>query len=126
MEERNAFVFYKTFKQTADCLQDEKQKLRFYEALVSYGLTGDYDRSDPLINACMTQACFTIDRAQENYDKSIAGGKKGGARRKYDPDEIRTMAAEGKTREEIANILGCSTKTIQRALNTQSESEFRF
>lgn len=126
MEKRDSFVFYRTFKETVDALPTPEMKLKLYEAIVDYGLTGEYDESDPLINAMMKQTSFAIDRAQENYAKAVNGGRKGGVKKKYDDDEIRRLLAEGKTRTEVMDIVGCSAKTIQRAVNVQPKPEFEF
>lgn len=126
MEQRDSFVFYRTFKETVDALPTPELKLKLYDAIISYGLTGEYDESDAIVNAMMKQTCFAIDRAQENYAKAVSGGKKGGARKKFDTEEIKELLAEGKTHAEVAKILGCSSKTVQRAIKEESKPEFEF
>lgn len=93
MEQRDSFIFYRTFKETIDALPTPELKLKLYTAIADYGLTGEYDESDPLVNAMMKQACFAIDRAQDNYARALSSGKKGGAKRKYDREEIRELVA---------------------------------
>lgn len=107
----DSFVFYRTFKDTADSLPIEK-RLAFYEAVVDYGLNGKYDDSDPWIDSLMQQTMNSIDRAQERYKNA----KKGGAKRKYDHREMYELFMEGKTKQEVADITGASVKTVDRAI----------
>lgn len=87
MEQRDSFVFYHTFKETIDALPTPELKLKLYNAIASYGLIGEYDESDALINAMMKQICFSIDRAKEKYDKAVNAGRSGGSHRIHDREK---------------------------------------
>lgn len=110
----NSFVFYRTFKDTVDNIPDENLRLSLYEAIVNYGLNGEYDQSNPMVVAFMQQIVFSIDKAQSNYESSIQNGGKGGAKKKYNHDKIRQLFSEGKNKFDIAKEIGCSTKTVER------------
>ena len=112
---RESFVFYRTFKDTIDNIPDKDLQLLVYKAITDYGITGDYDKSNPMVVAFMQKIIFQIDRAQNHYDKTVGNGGKGGAKTKYDRDEIRGLYIQGKDKNDIAKMLGCSVRTVERA-----------
>ena len=68
--EHNSFVFYRTFKQAADKLADPALRLAFYEAIVDYGLTGEYHTDNPVIGALMQSVALGVDKARERYNSA--------------------------------------------------------
>ena len=57
-----------------------------------------------------------INSAKDRYAKAVENGKKGGRPTEVNSEQITELKAEGLTNIQIANELGCSTKTVQRAL----------
>ena len=121
-EQKDSFVFYRTFWDTIQTLKqggDSERELAYklMEAIIQYGLNGEYDTSNIIVNGLMQQTIFAIDQAQERYDKSRENGAKGGRPKKgATAKEIKELLAIGKTRKEIATILNISEKTITRRL----------
>ena len=121
-EQKDSFVFYRTFWDTIQTLKqggDSERELAYklMEAIIQYGLNGEYDTSNIIVNGLMQQTIFAIDQAQERNDKSRENGAKGGRPKKgATADEIKELLATGKTRKEVAGILGISEKTISRRL----------
>ena len=126
-EQKDSFVFYRTFWDTIQTLKqggDSERELAYklMEAIIQYGLNGEYDTSNIIVNGLMQQTIFAIDQAQERYDKSSENGAKGGRPKKgATADEIKELLATGKTRKEVAGILGISEKTISRRLKEAEE-----
>lgn len=126
-EQKDSFVFYRTFWDTIQTLKqggDSERELAYklMEAIIQYGLNGEYDTSNIIVNGLMQQTIFAIDQAQERYDKSRENGAKGGRPKKgATADEIKELLATGKTRKEVAGILGISEKTISRRLKEAEE-----
>lgn len=118
-----SFVFYGT---TYDTMIELEQKsiedaYKFVKAVAQYGLYGEYDESDPVINALMQQAAFGIDKARNNRKKNVEDGKKGGRKKKFANEVIWELKDKGLTNQQVANQLGCSVKTVERA-NTSRRS----
>ena len=126
-EQKDSFVFYRTFWDTIQTLKqggDSERELAYklMEAIIQYGLNGEYDTSNIIVNGLMQQTIFAIDQAQERYDKSRENGAKGGRPKKgATADEIKELLSTGKTRKEVADILGISEKTISRRLKEAEE-----
>ena len=88
---------------------------KFVKAVAQYGLYGEYDESDPIINALMQQAIFGIDRAVSNQQKHVEDGKKGGRRKQFPDEDIWSLKDSGLSNKEIADKLQCSIRTVERA-----------
>ena len=122
--EMKSFVFYPTFLQAVESLRNNGNEIladKLLKAIVDYGIYGEYDDSDPIINAIMVQTVFSIDKSYNNYQNCIINGSKGGAKKKYSDDQIYELIDKGMTHKQIAEQLGCSTKTIQRALGKRPQ-----
>ena len=113
---RQGFVFYSSAWESVQALKEQNPELAYQllEAIIEYGLYGEYDESNCIINSIMPGIKVGIDKAAGRYEAASIGGKKGGSREKYDKDEIRRLLDKGKSHKEIAALLGCSTKTVQR------------
>ena len=118
--ENNSFVFYKSFLDTAEELGRANPELayKYLQAVAEYGIYGTYNENDPVINGLMVSVTMGIDRAQERYQEAREVGKSGGRPRSNSVAAIGELAAAGLTTQEIADNLGCSVRTVQRALKT--------
>lgn len=118
--ENNSFVFYKTFLDTAEELGRANPELayKYLLAIAQYGISGEYDESDPVLNGLMVSVVMGIDRAQERYQEAKDVGKSGGRPRTNSLENIRELAAAGLSTQEIADNLNCSVRTVQRGLKT--------
>ena len=85
--------------------------------IITYGVTGQTTTDDPLILGIVRGMCATlIDKSKTRYIRSIENGKKGGRPKKYNVDNIIALHNQGLSAQDIAENLGCSVKTVQRAL----------
>lgn len=123
--QRDGFAFLQTFIQTVESLQESNPELanKLLRAIVDYGIYRDYNRGDPIIDAMMVSIMYAIDRAADRYDQAKAIGAKGGAEKKFDESQILELKAQGWTHKQIADELGCSTKTVQRAINNHKSGQ---
>lgn len=120
MEERNKgfFCFASFYDSMVDIMKTDKElALKYIKAVMEYGLYGKYDDSDTMVKALMNPVVITLDNSQKRQERNKENGSKGGAKRKFDHDEIRRLVREGLDDLEVANIIGCSVKTVQRAKN---------
>jgi predicted DNA-binding protein (UPF0251 family) len=119
-ERNNGFVFYATFLDSIELLEkgnETERANKLMKAIINYGINKTYDQSDAVVNAMMSQITHAIDNAKNRYDDAVENGKKGGAKKKYDDSEIIRLVIEEKmTHKAVAEQLGCSAKTVQRAV----------
>lgn len=79
-----SFIFYASFAEAIKSVPVE-HRLRCYEALIDYALTGEYDDTDVFVRIIMAQAVPQIDanfKRRENGAKGAEFGKKGGRPKK--------------------------------------------
>ena len=114
----NDFMFlanwYDVIKAYEDAGQEDMASAIAKEIII-YGVTGDTKTTDPLIYGIVRGLCT----AQMKQTKS-----RGGRPTKYNQDEIVALYKQWHSEQEIAKKLGCSVKTVQRALaNADSDDE---
>lgn len=114
----DGFVFFRSVWESYQELKRKDAVLaeKFLTAVIEYGLEGEYDESDPLINALMGGVTISIDNAHSRRVASQDNGSKGGRPKLYSSEKIAELVAQGRTSQQIADELGCSLKTVQRAL----------
>lgn len=114
----DGFVFFRSVWESYQELKRKDAVLaeKFLTAVIEYGLEGEYDESDPLINALMGSVTVSIDNAHSRRVTSQDNGSKGGRPKLYSSEKIAELVAQGRTSQQIADELGCSLKTVQRAL----------
>ena len=114
----DGFVFFRSVWESYQELKRKDAVLaeKFLTAVIEYGLEGEYDESDPLINALMGSVTIGIDNAHSRRVASQDNGSKGGRPKLYSSEKIAELVAQGRTSQQIADELGCSLKTVQRAL----------
>lgn len=138
----NSFVFYNTFYETYLALREgdhDAQELarQYLEAVIEYGLTGEFDETNKIVLGMMQQVKFSISKAKDRYEVAKENGSKGGRPTKAKEDEVKELLAQNKTAKEIAAILGCSERTAQRRIRdvkaqeniaavTEDDTEFVF
>lgn len=114
----NDFIFlnnwYDIIKAYDDAGQPDMANAIAKEIII-YGVTGDTKTTDPLIYGIVKGLCTDqIKRPKARH--SIENGKKGGRPPKYDKSQMIELRCQGLTDQEIANTIGCTVKTVQRAL----------
>ena len=124
MEEFNgydSFIFYRGWAETAkgfaeDFGEDFAKEMIW--ALVCYICFGEIITKKKSIIKWIEGDCLrVIEAAKKRHDASIEAGKLGGRPSKINKDDVLALKQNGKTVKEIAEILGCSRDTVERALN---------
>jgi DNA-directed RNA polymerase specialized sigma24 family protein len=115
----NDFIFlanwYDVIKAYDDAGQSDMANAIAKEIII-YGTTGDTRTTDPLIYGIVRGLCTDQIKRPKSRVQSITNGKKGGRPPKYDKTEIVSLYKRWQSEEDIAKQLGCSVKTVQRAL----------
>lgn len=115
MEERNKgfYCFGTVYDSMIELARkDEHLALSYIRAVMEYGLYGEYEEGDPVIDALMSQAMFGIDNVAQRREKNIQDGSKGGRKKKNEDEVVWSLIDSGKTKEEVATELHCSVRTI--------------
>lgn len=81
---RKGFYFLASYFEALKSLNNDELRLKCYDAIVNYGLTGEYIESeDPIVNTILLLIKPVIDK---NYQKYL-NGLKGGRPRKNPPEK---------------------------------------
>lgn len=85
--------------------------------IIYYGVTGQMTSEDPIVTSIVTGMCAAlIDKSKKRYNTCVANGKKGGRPKQYNAEDVLYLHNQGLSDQDIADNLGCSVKTVQRAL----------
>lgn len=124
MEYEN-FVFYGSWKEHLNglkelCGEDVAKEVAWQ--IINYGTYKDFDTEDQKIINMVNGMCRDlIISAKKRRQASITNGRQGGRPKRYSEDEIMTLSRQGLSPQDIADNLGCSVKTVRRALDTIDE-----
>lgn len=127
MEYEN-FVFYGSWKEHLNGLRelcgDDVAKEVAWQ-IINYGTIKEFDTDDQKIINMVNGMCRDlIISAKKRREASMTNGKQGGRPKKYSVDDMLALRDQGLTISEIADNLGCSIKTVQRALaNADTDDE---
>lgn len=104
------FMFKKELLEIANTLEVTTPGTggKFLYAVAQYGIYGEFVDEDPVIVAAMAGARSLVGPSAEKA--------KTGRPRQYDPQLIADLARQGWRTQDIAKHLGCSLRTVQRAL----------
>lgn len=120
MAQYENFVFYGSWKEHLDGLKELCDKETAKEVawqIINYGTAKEFDTEDQKIINMVNGMCRDlIVSAKKRRLASIENGKQGGRPKKYRTEDIIDLSSKGLTPQDIADNLGCSVKTVQRAL----------
>lgn len=123
MTQYENFVFYGSWKEHLDglkelCGKDIAKEVAWQ--IINYGTYKDFDTEDQnIINMVNGMCRDLIISAKKRREASITNGKQGGRPKKYSVEDMLVLRDQGLSPQEIADDLGCSIKTVQRALNDE-------
>jgi hypothetical protein len=127
MPDKENFVFYGSWKESLDgleglCGKDVVKEVAWQ--IINLGTTKEMDTEDQnIINIVNGMCRDLIASAKKRHTASLENGRQGGRPPAYDQDAIRQMYKDGASIKIIADTLGCSTRTVQRALNAMSDED---
>jgi predicted GIY-YIG superfamily endonuclease len=121
-EDIHNFVFLASWYEIIEAYEKMGQSEMASEiskAIITYGVTGEILSDNPLVIGVVRGMCTAlIDKSKARYAHSIENGKKGGRPKKFNAEDMIALRNQGLTDQDIADNLGCSVKTVQRALAT--------
>ena len=125
MSKRDNFVFYASWLDALSGLDETNSREfanEFLRQIVIYGVTGEIETDNPMIVGFINAMCKDLlDKSKKRHKACIENGNRGGRPKQYDDGEMRSMYHQGMSTEDIAQKMGCSVKTVQRALSDSDD-----
>lgn len=78
----DSFVFYRSFAENIEKIPDADTQLKFYKAIVVFGLNDVKTDFEYPFDLLFDQMCASISSAKAKHEKRVAAGKKGGKKSK--------------------------------------------
>lgn len=127
-ENKSTFIFFESWERYLKTLELDRDRNYVNEvcrAIVQYGLYGECETTDKTILQRVDAVCLDLmNNAKARYAAAKKGGNNSTGRPPtYDPDAIKQMYKDGASIQIIADTLGCSKRTVQRALDTIDEDD---
>lgn len=120
MSKRDNFVFYASWLDALNGLDETNSREfanEFLRQIVIYGVTGEIETDNPMIVGFINAMCKDLlDKSKKRHKACIENGNRGGRPKQYNDEEIRALSQQGLSDEDIAKQLGCSVRTVQRAI----------
>lgn len=120
MTEYENFIFYGSWKEHLNGLKElcgENVAKEVAWQIINYGTAKEFDTDNQnIINMVNGMCRDLIISAKKRREASVVNGKQGGRPKKYSIDDMLALRDQGLSSQEIADNLGCSVKTVQRAL----------
>lgn len=78
----DSFVFYRSFDEVISQIPEPETQLKFYKAIVDYGLNDTTTDFPYPLNLLFIQMCASISSAKVKHDKRVEAGRNGGKKSK--------------------------------------------
>lgn len=115
MAEDVTFVMHKEWLDSIAGLPIEQQNKVIAE-IVRYGTGCELAyEDDPVIMAFVNLLKSRIDFSKNKYNQKVEMSKSAGRKKKVDDEKILRLAREGKSAQQIADMLGCSKSSIDHS-----------
>jgi len=121
MEEiKKNFIFFESWERYLKTLEEDKD-INYVNAvaraIIQYGLYGKSETEDETVLRKVDAVCSDLMKSTKSrYAASVKNGSQGGRPKRYDTEIIINLHNQGLSPQDIADNLGCSVKTVRRAL----------
>ena len=127
MEPKKSFVFFSSWERYLKTLELDKD-INYVNAvaraIIQYGIAGEIENADPTILSRVEAVCADLmQSSSERYNAALKGGTIGGRPREHDHEAMRQMYKDGVPIQTIADTLGCSKRTVQRAIDAMVDED---
>ena len=127
MEPKKSFVFFSSWERYLKTLELDKDISyvnAVARAIIQYGIAGEIESDDPTILSRVEAVCADLMQSSSaRYNAAVKGGTIGGRPPAYDKEAIQQMHKDGVPVQVIADTLGCSKRTVQRAIDAMSDED---
>ena len=127
MEPKKSFVFFSSWERYLKTLELDKD-INYVNAvaraIIQYGICGEIESDDPTVLNRVEAVCADLMQSSNaRYNAAVKGGTTGGRPRSYDQETIQQMHKDGISAQIIADTLGCSKRTVQRAIDAMGTED---
>lgn len=126
-EPKKSFVFFSSWERYLKTLELDKDMNyvnAVARAIIQYGISGEIESTDPTILSRVEAVCADLmQSSSDRYNAALRGGTTGGRPRTYDQEAIKQMYKDGASAQIIADTLGCSIRTVKRAIDAMEDEE---
>ena len=124
---KKSFVFFSSWERYLKTLELDKD-INYVNAvaraIIQYGISGEIECTDPTILSRVEAVCADLMQSSaDRYNAAVKGGTQGGRPRTHDHEAIQQMYKDGVPIPIIADTLGCSKRTVQRAIDSMNEED---
>ena len=99
----DSFVFYRSFDEVISQIPEPETQLKFYKAIVDYGLNDTTTDFPYPLNLLFIQMCASISSAKVKHDKRVEAGRNGGKSGKGDAKKRYGNENASKRKQSQAN-----------------------
>ena len=122
----DTFIFHKEWIENVLNFPVEKQD-QILGDIVRYGAGMKLEHTDDVtVDFAVKVLKSRIDYSKSKYEQKVQAGKNSGRKKKYDDEQIYTLAREGKKAKEIAKIIGVSESTVNHSQGWQNKNNNEF
>ena len=127
MEPKKSFVFFSSWERYLKTLELDKD-INYVNAvaraIIQYGIAGEIESADPTILSRVEAVCADLMQSSSaRYNAALKGGTTGGRPREHDHKAMQQMYKDGIPINVIADTMGCSTRTVKRAIESMSTED---
>jgi hypothetical protein len=126
-EPKKSFVFFNSWERYLKTLELDKD-INYVNAvaraIIQYGIAGEIESDDLTILSRVEAVCADLMQSSTaRYNAAVKGGTTGGRPQEYDREAMQQMHKNGVPIQIIADTLGCSTRTVKRAIEAISSED---
>lgn len=115
MDNNVTFIMHKAWLENIRGLPLEQQDQVIAE-IVRYGVEMESQHNDdPVVQAFVNMVKGSIDHTKDKYQQKLDMSKTAGRKKKINDEEIYSLAREGKSSSEIAELLGYSKSSVDHS-----------
>lgn len=116
IEDINTFIFHREWFDDISDLPADIQAKVIYDICRKGANLEPMFNDDITIKSLVNVLSRNVNGSKNAYVNKINMSKgKAGAKKKFSPKQIYDLSREGKTVDEIANIMGCSISTVRHS-----------
>ena len=115
MKDNITFIMHRDWLENIKDLPIDQQD-KIIADMVRYGVDLDLEHAnDPVVNSVVNMVKKSIDFSKEKYQQKVEMSKAAGRKKTIDDEQVYSLAREGKTASQIAQVFGVSKSTIDHS-----------
>lgn len=126
MKDNITFIMHRDWLENIKDLPIDQQD-KIIADMVRYGVDLDLEHvNDPVVNSVVNMVKKSIDFSKEKYQQKVEMSKVAGRKKTIDDEQVYSLAREGKTASQIAQVFGVSKSTIDHSAGWKNRKNEEF